>query len=109
MGCLEDNEAHQDERLGDDVSCRFFVGRAPLLFGMSLRNRVGLHLRRARSGFGDGSSRFKMASHRECPLPAWDDSLHHVVDVHMPSPRYLQPRAVQCPGGQILPPSPNAG
>ena len=43
MGCLEDNEAHQDERLGDDVSCRFFVGRAPLLFGMSLRNRVGLH------------------------------------------------------------------
>src|SRR6266853_6898552 len=25
----------------------------------------------------------------------WDDSPHHVVDVHMPSPRYLQPHAIQ--------------
>src|SRR4029077_20426496 len=52
---------------------------------------------------------FKMASHRECRLPAWDDSPHHAVDVHMPSPRYWLPHAVQWQGGQTLPRSPNAG
>jgi hypothetical protein len=40
-------------------------------------------------------------------VAARDNSPHRVVDVHMPSPRYWQPHAVQCRGGQTLPPSPN--